>query len=129
MQLYNLPVRIKTPCANLSDVRAIKPLHDKLAQAGYECSINLGCYIDTNRNKGVSGTNQNIHQKHEDGFTIFIDSDISCTVEDVGTLVDLAYTHDIIGVPYRTQEDGNLDCCRNKIGSKTGIVEVKSDSD
>ena len=120
----NLPVKVRTPCANLADIQTVTPLHKQLEILGYDCACVLGCYVDENRNRAVSGNDQRVSQRHQDGVIVFIDSDIGCDQDDVQALVDACYTYPIIGVPYRTQKDDGLDCCGNRIGSKTGIIEV-----
>lgn len=117
-------IRVRTPCANADDVRRIAPFHKALSEKGYDCKVVMGCYIDDNRNQAVSGSCEDEAQTHPEGVTVFIDSDITATVDDVKDIINLAIYNDIVGAPYKTQKDDNLDCCGNEIGSKKNIVEV-----
>ena len=122
-----LDVRILTPCANLADKKRIEPLFKLLAPLGYKCQVVMGCYVDENRNELISGANQYKNQKHPPGITGFIDSDIQCTPSDVAAAVETVSPQTgvyIVGVPYETQHRNGLDCCGNKINSRSGLVEV-----
>lgn len=129
--MINSIPKILTACGNKADVDRIEPFHFFLAKAGFDPVIELGCYVDQNRNFLVSENCTKIFQFHPpEQLYAFVDSDIvlhpdlNQAVTMMISFLDKSYSYDIFGIPYESQADNGLDCCKNKIGQYDGIVEV-----